>query len=694
MAKITSLTARGSFRPKHRTYGSPDDPEVGKRDAARFCKTSHRTITSWDLLDVITSVPGRPGTYRLSTLETPRAEHHTKKSRNGTWLSGGVRYSGLLRVATKSGIPYGRVTTLLQDKAFVEANKLHPRRFSKIHGFILGLPDSEISILKRVTWTAARNGPPTGFALREKLEAILGITDVSEQIELGEHLCHWVKTGQLEAKATLRIVNRGQCKDGRDRGDKYLRESATYHKHTAIRLWKQYSVKAGVKLCKALLANGRSMKTKVLKAKLKKAGFIGHRAKQILRAAEVSSSPDKVGGSWLSKLGKPKNAEDLLRHLLAKGPVPAPEVHAKLLAVGLASKLKSDRISFKCSVHRAIEKLEISYIRPEEQHGAWLWALPGQSRPEPRRQERIDYLKSLVANGPIFAEDGHAAAATHMPGSIVNQYRRAACIDVCRVGGRGIGVRGGLLSWYCGHKPTDPGQLVPVPVIERSSSEPITIEAAARGVGHRVRGQAMRGADRDIDDNVPLAKIGLPQAEMPKTDERLDRLEMLVLQHLEVTKSGFDQQQAERIEDRNLLKRTADSTDRIAATAEKALALFPETVDGVKHDATPPKKANTNSDANGLMFAPGTVSFRGRPVELRGKPWEILNALWSATDHTMTESQIVDMVWRNENRVLGDTVRSHIKTARKALRKLTRKTNPLPYLDRGNGLLAWKIDIS
>ena len=110
----------------------------------------------------------------------------------------------------------------------------------------------------------------------------------------------------------------------------------------------------------------------------------------------------------------------------------------------------------------------------------------------------------------------------------------------------------------------------------------------------------------------------------------------------------------------------------------------------------PPAGAGGKSGGNsGFTFEPGAFFWKGRRRELARKPLAILRALAEARGSVLTLNAILKTVW--EDAVVGEeSVRSHIKTARAALRKVIGDNcpaDPIPCVERGTGATAWRLDI-
>jgi hypothetical protein len=94
-------------------------------------------------------------------------------------------------------------------------------------------------------------------------------------------------------------------------------------------------------------------------------------------------------------------------------------------------------------------------------------------------------------------------------------------------------------------------------------------------------------------------------------------------------------------------------------------------------------------------FGPGWAAYRGNDIRLAGRPLAVLKVLAIAARQTATETALFEKVWPGEP-VQGDTVRSAISDARKALReqlksKVALPDNPIPTVERGQGRLAWRL---
>jgi hypothetical protein len=101
-----------------------------------------------------------------------------------------------------------------------------------------------------------------------------------------------------------------------------------------------------------------------------------------------------------------------------------------------------------------------------------------------------------------------------------------------------------------------------------------------------------------------------------------------------------------------------------------------------------------------LEFRPGEIVFRGHAVELKGKPWQILQAIATAPGCVKRADDLLKEIWGDKLDSIEQTTLSfHVCTARKALRKvitaagLQPPDDPLPAVDRGHGLLAWKLEL-
>jgi hypothetical protein len=99
-----------------------------------------------------------------------------------------------------------------------------------------------------------------------------------------------------------------------------------------------------------------------------------------------------------------------------------------------------------------------------------------------------------------------------------------------------------------------------------------------------------------------------------------------------------------------------------------------------------------------LEFQPGAIVYRGHREPLSGKPLQILKALAQAPGRTLSLKDIFRIVWGST--VIGEeAVRRHIYTTRKALRKLLQAASvkdpqdPIPAVDRGTDLTAWRLDL-
>jgi DNA-binding response OmpR family regulator len=99
-----------------------------------------------------------------------------------------------------------------------------------------------------------------------------------------------------------------------------------------------------------------------------------------------------------------------------------------------------------------------------------------------------------------------------------------------------------------------------------------------------------------------------------------------------------------------------------------------------------------------LTFAPGKFVYRGHAEPLAGKPLQVLKAISQAPGKTLTLGALQEQVWKDS--VTGqETVRSAVSDARQALRRAIKAVNlqgpadPLPLVDRGHGLTAWRLDL-
>lgn len=99
-----------------------------------------------------------------------------------------------------------------------------------------------------------------------------------------------------------------------------------------------------------------------------------------------------------------------------------------------------------------------------------------------------------------------------------------------------------------------------------------------------------------------------------------------------------------------------------------------------------------------LILQPGLIAFRGHSTPLKGKPWEVLRVLLKAPGMTCTVDYIIKAVWDTQI-ITEDTVRSHISSARQALRDAIRASgveldsDPIPCVDQGTGRLAWRLTL-
>jgi DNA-binding response OmpR family regulator len=124
--------------------------------------------------------------------------------------------------------------------------------------------------------------------------------------------------------------------------------------------------------------------------------------------------------------------------------------------------------------------------------------------------------------------------------------------------------------------------------------------------------------------------------------------------------------------------------------------MLPPGVPDPLHSESPGRE--TDLDSGGLTFLPGALLYRGHRQELSGYPLAILQALYQAPGQTLTLRAILDKVW-GDNMVGEETVRSHISTARNALREVLQAAgvedpaDPLPCVDRGTGRTAWRLDL-
>jgi DNA-binding response OmpR family regulator len=98
-----------------------------------------------------------------------------------------------------------------------------------------------------------------------------------------------------------------------------------------------------------------------------------------------------------------------------------------------------------------------------------------------------------------------------------------------------------------------------------------------------------------------------------------------------------------------------------------------------------------------LAFVPGAFLYRGRRFALTATPLAILRALAGAPERTCTERDLKAGIW-GDYAIEPATVRSHVRTARKALRLalkaagLNGPDDPIPVVARGDDL-AWRLDL-
>lgn len=99
-----------------------------------------------------------------------------------------------------------------------------------------------------------------------------------------------------------------------------------------------------------------------------------------------------------------------------------------------------------------------------------------------------------------------------------------------------------------------------------------------------------------------------------------------------------------------------------------------------------------------LEFIPGGFIYLGARHALSGYPLRVLRSIAGARHRTKTAAQLIAEIWGADYFIAVATVKSHVCTVRRALRRAIRKSgvrrygDPLPAVDRGRDL-AWMLNL-
>ena len=129
-------------------------------------------------------------------------------------------------------------------------------------------------------------------------------------------------------------------------------------------------------------------------------------------------------------------------------------------------------------------------------------------------------------------------------------------------------------------------------------------------------------------------------------------------------------------------------------------AALPDTANGTSTDSAPRESQSAQPEKpvwppdNGWHFQLGRFAFRGHVCEVRGKPLKLLQEFVKSKGVALAHEDFVNRLWDDPDTGY-ETVRSTVKTLRKALRQLVQALNlkdiddPLPSVDAR----AWRLNL-
>jgi hypothetical protein len=363
-------------------YGDPNDPCLAIGAASEFCGCSPTSVYNWESQGRIKHEPhlSRSGkgfvrTWRRSDLQRVRGEREADCG-NGEHNSDDGKRFRLGLAARRLGMTEERLRRMLTNETFGSLGELgaatvRPAKNSKP---CVTISERGIASIKA---KMAEQGKPEGYDDYKGLAALFCLKSARERAELGECLVGWREAGLIDYQTVPIEVETARVPQ--------WHRTIAYPTTRARELWEADYVTVGVKALKALLANGPLTTTEVHAAMARLGICSRGRWGQIKRRAGVvlrRKGNNRITNQYeLRGQRIPENPADILRSLLADGPVKSKVIFEQARRRNLAHK----------EIWEASKALEVIKERgaPGGARGGrgfspWQWRLPPEQLPAAR----------------------------------------------------------------------------------------------------------------------------------------------------------------------------------------------------------------------------------------------------------------------------------------------------------------------